>query len=78
MLKMDDRSVEIDLFLNVSDGESDIVGWYLGYFKLYVLSWFVIFEVISIYLDICLCSVRSWIICLVDDLCYKSIEKEYI
>ena len=35
MLKMDDRSAEIDSSSNVSDGESDATGRYLGYFKLH-------------------------------------------
>ena len=36
MLKMDDRSAEIDPSSNVS--ESDTAGRYLGYFKLYAPS----------------------------------------
>lgn len=39
MLKMDDRSAEIDPSSNVSDGESDTTGRYLGYFKLHATSW---------------------------------------
>lgn len=39
MLKMDDRSAEIDPSSNVSDGESDTAGRYLGYFKLHAPSW---------------------------------------
>lgn len=38
MLKMDDRSAEIDPSSNVSDGESDTAGRYLGYFKLHASS----------------------------------------
>lgn len=38
MLKMDDRSAEIDPSSNVSDGESDTAGRYLGNFKLHAPS----------------------------------------
>ena len=77
MLKMDDRSAEIDPSSNVSDGESDTAGRYLGYFKLHAPSWPAIFEAISIHSDTRLRSARSWITRLADDLCHKSTEKEY-